>query len=182
MFDEFDEEGDDSVGNEYVERGTNPVDTIAAAFSSVPENNQVVEDIVENSIGDDYGHDGGVFAADEGLPRKIEHSAFVEGPFRNEGGHFRGPLFEFVAVFAAQERLLGHHDALVVDPIDERDDDEGEDIHRIDEKSGPDEVVGEVERVAHHGVDAFGIEVVGDLLGGVATGGAFRGGADGICA
>ena len=54
VFDEFDDEGDDGVGDEDVERGANPVDTTAGSFSSVSENDQVVEYIVENGIGDNY--------------------------------------------------------------------------------------------------------------------------------
>ena len=178
VFDEFDDEGDDGVGEGDPKHGTLPSE--ADVVGAVADADQVEEEVVHDGVGDEYGHQGGVFAADEGFPGELEHAAFVEGPFREERGHPSGPLLELVAVFRAQERLFGHHDALVVDPIDERDDEEDADVHREDEQSGPDEVVGEVERVAHHGVDALGVEVVGDLSGGVAARRALRGGADGV--
>ena len=178
VFDEFDEQGDDGVGEGDPEHGALPAE--ADIVGAVADADQVEEEVVHDGVGDEYGHDGGVLAADEGFPGELEHPAFVEGPFREERGHSGGPFLELVAVFGAQERLLGHHDALVVDPIDKRDDEEDTDVHREDEQSGPDEVVGEVERVAHHGVDAFGVEVVGDLLGGVTAGGPFGRGADGV--
>ena len=65
VFDEFDEEGDDRVGDEDVERGADRVDTTAGSFSSVPENDQVVEDMVENGVGDNYRHNGSIFPSDE---------------------------------------------------------------------------------------------------------------------
>lgn len=176
MFDEFDEEGDGGVGEGNPEHGTLPSE--ADVVGAVADADQVEEEVVHDGVGDEYGHDGGVFAADEGFPGELEHAALVEGPFREECGHPGGPFFEFVAIFGAQERLFGHHDAFVVDPIDEGDDEEDADVHREDEQTGPDEVVGEVERVAHHGIDAFGVEVVGDLSGGVAARRALRGGAD----
>ncbi len=178
VLDEFDEQGDDGVGEGDPEHGAATAE--ADVVGAVADANQVEEKVVHDGVGDEYGHDGGVFAADEGFPGELEHAAFEERPFRDERGHPGGPILEFVAVFGAQERFFGHHDAFVVDPIDKGDDEEYADVHREDEQTGPDEVVGEVERVAHHGVDAFGVEVVGDLSGGVAAGGAFWGGADGV--
>ena len=182
MLDEFDEEGDNCVGDEDVEGGTDPVNAAVSSFSGVPENDQEVENIVEDGVGEDRGHDGSIFPTNKGLPGELQHAAFIKGPFRDKGGYFRGPFFEFVAVFAAQESLFRHHDAFIVDPIDERDDDEGEDIHRIDEQPGPNEIVGEVERMAHHGVDPLCVEMVGNLFGGVAARGAFGRSADRVSA
>ena len=85
MLDEFDEEGYNGVGDDDVEGRADPVDTTVDSFSGVLENDKVVENVVEYGVGDEDGHDGGVFPSDEGFPRELEHAAFVEGPFRDEG-------------------------------------------------------------------------------------------------
>ena len=180
MLYEFDDEGDDGVNNGEVKEDTRKVGIVHLGTFEVLHDNAFEECEIEDGIGDENRHECGVFAADEGFPGELEHSGFVERPFREEGGHFSRPLLEFVTVFGSQERLFGHHNAFIVNPIDKGDDDKSEDVQSIDEQSGPDQIVGKVEWVAHHGVDALGVEVVGHLLGGVAAGCALGRGADSV--
>ena len=118
MLDEFDEEGDEGVGESDPEHRASPVDAALCAFTGIQENDKVVEDVIQNGVGDEDGHDGGIFAAYEGLPRKFQHAAFIEGPFRDEGRYSGGPLFKFIPVFGTQECFFSHHNAFVINPID----------------------------------------------------------------
>lgn len=129
----------------------------------------------------EYGRiEGGMFATEKCLEGEIHLTALKKGPSGDERGHGVGPCLELVAKLTAQVGLLRVHDAFIVKPIHQRNDDKGPDIHSEDQDAGPDEIIGQVQRVTDNRIDADCVEAFGNLLVGIAAGSALWGGANRI--
>ena len=90
-----------------------------------------------------------------------------------KGRRDRRPRRVDAAELAAEKLLLREHDPLVVQPEHEADDDGRPPDPGEERYSEPHQIVAEVDRVAHHRVEAAGVERLGLWRARVAAGGVF---------
>ena len=178
MFDQMD--GDQQYGShgEHPQRWAQPSMQGDAGDDVLVH--QAEQQVIDKSIGEDCRIDRHILSAHEGLPGECHRTFLAVAQAGQEGGHTGRPLLELLGEPAAEEGLLSEHDAFIVEPVNERNDQESPDIHREDEDAGPYQIVGKVERMAHHRIDPLGVELVGHLRLRIAAGSAFRRGADRI--
>ena len=84
----------------------------------------------------------------------------VPGP---EGGNADRPIQVGLTEFSAQESLLGEHDTLIVQPINQAADHYKPSVAHVNHNAQPHEVVAEVKGVANEAVHALRVEYFGNL-------------------
>ena len=126
------------------------------------------------------GEEAVVFALQDVAQGELDVRCRPAQVARPKRRHVHRPIQVGLAEFAPQKRLLGKHDALVVQPVNEAAHDHEPHVAHVNHDAQPHEVVAEVEGVAHQAVHALGVEDFGDLsVLGVAARGAARRVADG---
>lgn len=128
------------------------------------------------------GENSGIFATQNGFEMEGDIAFFKLAETRPESGNGHWPIQIGLTELAFKKPLFSIHNTFIIKPIDQRDDHKERQIENKDQQAEPHQVVTQVEGMPNDGVDAFGIQLFGNLFVGISSRGPVRRGSDGVCA